>query len=50
MIVGDMGGGARGGAVDGNTAPHAGRSRVRFRMVSFEFIIDILPAALWVRS
>jgi len=30
------------------TAPRAGRSRVRFPMVSLEFFIDkILPAALW---
>jgi len=40
--------GARGGAVGWGTAPQAGRSRVRFPMVSLEFFIDtILPAALW---
>jgi len=38
--------GVRGGAV--GTALQAGRSRVRFPMVSLEFFIDIiLPAALW---
>ena len=32
----------------GGTALQAGRSRVRFPMVSLEFFIDIiLPAALW---
>jgi hypothetical protein len=32
----------------GGTALQAGRSRVRFPMVSFNFFIDIiLPAALW---
>jgi len=37
-----------GGAVGGGTAPQAGRSRVRFPMVSMEFFIRIiLPAALW---
>ena len=40
--------GARGGAVGSATALQAGRSRVRFPMVSLEFFIDIiLPAALW---
>jgi len=40
--------GARGGAVGLGTALQAGRSRVRFPMVSLEFFIDIiLPAALW---
>jgi len=40
--------GARGGAVGWRTALQAGRSRVRFPMVSMEFFIDIiLPAALW---
>jgi len=40
--------GARGGAVGWGTTLHAGRSRVRFPMVSLEFFIDInLPAALW---
>ena len=40
--------GARGGAVGWGTALLAGRSRVRFPMVSLEFFIDIiLPAALW---
>jgi len=39
--------GARGGAVD-CTVPQAGRSRVRFPMVSLEFFIDIiLSAILW---
>jgi hypothetical protein len=39
--------GARGGAVGLGTALKAGRSRVRFPMVSLEFFIDIiLPAAL----
>jgi len=38
--------GAHGGAVGGGTALQAGRSRVRFPMVSLEFFIDIiLPAA-----
>ena len=38
----------RGDAVGWGTALQAGRSRVRFPMVSFEFFIDIiLPAALW---
>jgi len=38
----------RGGAISWGTALKAGRSRVRFPMVSFEFFIDILlPAALW---
>jgi len=40
--------GARDGAVGWRTALQAGRSRVRFPMVSLEFFIDIiLPAALW---
>ena len=40
--------GARGGAVGWGTALQIGRSRVRFPMVSLEFLIDIiLPAALW---
>ena len=39
---------ARGSAVGWDTALKAGRSRVRFPMVSLEFFIDIiLPAALW---
>jgi hypothetical protein len=39
--------GARGGAVDSGTALQAERSRVRFRMLSFKFFIDIIvPAAL----
>ena len=39
--------GTRGGTVGWGTALQAGRSRVRFRMVSLEFFIDIiLPAAL----
>ena len=38
----------RGGAVGSGTALQAGRSRVRFPIVSLEFFIDIiLPAALW---
>ena len=40
--------GARSGAVGGGTALQAGRSWVRFPLVSLEFFIDIiLPAALW---
>jgi hypothetical protein len=40
--------GARGGTVGWGTALLAGKSRVRFPMVSLEFFIDIiLPAALW---
>jgi hypothetical protein len=40
--------GARGGAVGSDFALQAGRSRVRFPMVSLEFFIDIIfPAALW---
>ena len=40
--------GARGGAVGWGIALQAGRSRVRFPMVSLDFYIDIiLPAALW---
>jgi hypothetical protein len=40
--------GVRGGGVGWGTAQQAGRSRVRFPMVSLEFFIDItLPAALW---
>ena len=40
--------GARGGAVGWGTALQAGRSRIRFPMVSLDFFIDIiLPAALW---
>jgi len=40
--------GARGDAVGWGTALQAGRSRVRFLMVSLDFFIDIiLPAALW---
>jgi hypothetical protein len=36
------------GAVGSGTALEAGRSRVRFPMVSLEFYIDVtLPAALW---
>jgi hypothetical protein len=39
---------ARGGAVGWGTVLQAGRSRIRFPMVSLEFFIDIiLPAALW---
>ena len=38
----------RGGAVVSGTTLQAGRSRVRFAMMSLEFFIDIiLPAALW---
>ena len=41
--------GARGGAFGWGTALQAGRSRVRFPMVSLEFFIDlILAAALWL--
>ena len=40
--------GARGSAVGWGTAQQAGRSRVRFPMVSLVFFIDIiLPATLW---
>jgi len=40
--------GARSSAVGWGTALQAGRSRVRFPVVSLEFLIDIiLPAALW---
>ena len=36
------------GTVGGGSARQAGRSRVRFPMVSLEFLIDIiLPAASW---
>ena len=39
---------AHGGAVGLGAALKAGRSRVRFPMVSLEFFIDIiLPVALW---
>jgi len=39
---------ARGGTVGSGTALQAERLCVRFLMVSFEFLIDIiLPAALW---
>jgi hypothetical protein len=39
---------AAGGAVGCGTALRAGRSQVRFPMVSLEFFIHIiLPAALW---
>jgi len=40
--------GARGGTVGRGTVLQAGKSQVRFPMVSSEFFIDItLPAALW---
>ena len=40
--------GTRGSAVGWGTALQAGRSRVRFPMVSLKFFINIiLPAALW---
>jgi len=40
--------GARGGAVGRGTALQAGRSLVRFLMMSLEFFIDIiLLATLW---
>ena len=40
-----------GGAVVWGTTLQAGRSRVRFSMVSLEFFIEIiLPAALWPRG
>jgi len=39
--------GARGGAVGSGTALQAGRSQVRFPMVSLELLTLILPAALW---
>ena len=39
--------GVRGGAVGSYTALQAGRSRVRFALLSMEFFIDIiLPSAL----
>ena len=39
---------AAGGTVVWGTALQAGSTRVRFPMVSLEFVIDIiLPAALW---
>ena len=39
---------ANGGVVGWGTALQAGRSWVRFQMVSLEFFVDvILPAALW---
>jgi hypothetical protein len=39
---------SRGGAIGLGTALQAGRSRVRFLMVSLAFFIDIfLPVALW---
>jgi hypothetical protein len=38
---------ARGSAVGWGTALQVGRSRVRFLMVSLEFFIDIISAALW---
>jgi len=41
--------GARGGAIGWGTVLQAGRSQVRFPMVSLEFFIDIiLPAAIWL--
>jgi len=40
--------GVRGGAVGLGTGLQAGRTRVRFPMVSLEFLTDIiLPSALW---
>jgi len=40
--------GTRGVAVGWGTVLHAARSRVRFQIMSLEFLIDIiLPAALW---
>jgi len=43
--------GVRSGPVGWGTALQAGRSRVRFPMVSPEFFIEIiLPAALWSRG
>jgi len=39
--------GVRGGTVGRGTALQAGRSRFRFPMVSLEFFVDILPAAIW---
>jgi hypothetical protein len=41
------GGRSRGGAVGGDTALQARGTRFRFPMVSLDFFIDILPAALW---
>jgi hypothetical protein len=40
--------GARDGAVGSGTALKAGRSRVRFPMLSWEFFVDLIfPALLW---
>ena len=39
--------GVRDAEVGWSTALQVGRSRVRFPIVSLEFLIDILPAALW---
>jgi len=39
--------GVRSGAVSCGTTLQDGRSRVRFRMLSLEFFIDIIPVALW---
>ena len=47
LKIGRTWSGARGGAVGWDTALQAGRSRVRFPMVSLEFFFDIFPAALW---
>ena len=48
LICNDQLVGARGGAVGRGTALQAGRSLVRFPMVSLGFFIEIiLPAALW---
>jgi hypothetical protein len=35
--------GARGGAVSWGTALQAGKSRVRFPMVSLKFFIEVIP-------
>jgi hypothetical protein len=42
--------GVRGGTVCRGFALQAGSSRVRFPILSLEFFIDILPAALWPRG
>jgi hypothetical protein len=48
ILVADLHVGTSGGAVGRGTALQAGRSRVRFPMVSLQFFIDIiLLAALW---